>query len=562
MPLRRLSLLFAHALVALFLLAPFTTHAQTAPAGAKPTGTISGKITLSEKGVADILVAAQVVDRPGQQPAARAKSDASGRYRLTGLPAGQYQVTAIAPGLAAAPQSGFSSSFYGSGKGVVLTSGEEADEVDIKLVQGSVITGRVTDADGQPVIEERINLQAVDQAGNPNNQATYGMWNYQMSLTDDRGVYRIYGLAAGRYRVSIGSTEGGFGMSGKRTYYAATFYGNTSDATKATIVELQEGSEANNIDIRVGRATSTFVVSGRVVDAENGQPIPGIRLMYGPARPNQPFYGGFGGLPTNARGEFRLENLEPGRYGVTVTSSFESSAHYSDPLLFEIADTDVTNLELKATRGLTVSGVVLFEGGRAKELLQQLSTMRLGVSVTSAANRQVQTPSSSTIAPDGSFQLSGVRPGKARFYISTLSSSGPRAINILRAERGGVDVTQNLEIQAGESITDLRIVATLGAGTIRGTVRFVGEPPPNLRLFVSTRRDGTTPGGAGPVDARGRFLISNLMSGTYEVTLVITPPPQMSGRPSKPQTQTVTVTDGGETQVDFIVDLTPKEGGP
>jgi protocatechuate 3,4-dioxygenase beta subunit len=561
MPLRRLSLSFAHAFAALFLLSPFTAHAQTAAGGAKPTGTISGKITVNEKGVPDILVAAQFADRPGQQPAARAKSDASGRYRLSGLPAGQYQITAIAPGLAAAPQIGFSSSFYGSGKGVVLASGEEADEVDIKLVQGSVITGRVTDADGQPVVEERINLQMVDQAGNPNNQATFGMWNYQMNLTDDRGIYRLYGLAAGRYRVSVGSIEGGFGMSGKRTYYTATFYGNTSDAARATIVELQEGSEATNIDIRVGRATSTFVVSGRVVDAENGQPIPGIRLMYGPSRPNQPFYGGFVGTPTNTRGEFRFENIEPGRYGVTVSGSLDASAHYSDPLLFEIADADVTNLELKAIRGLTLSGVVLFEGGRANELLQQLGTLRVGVSVTSAANRQVQTSSSSSIAPDGSFQISGVRPGKARLYISTMLSA-LRGITILHADRGGVDVTQNLEVHTGESITDLRIVATLGAGTIRGTVRFVGEPPPNLRLIVSTRRDGTTPGGAGPVDARGHFFISSLTSGMYEVTLVITPPPQMSGRPIKPQAQTVNVTEGGETLVDFIVDLTPKEGGP
>ena len=79
--------------------------------------------------------------------------------------------------------------------------------------------------------------------------------------------------------------------SRNRTYYAVTFYGNTSDATKASVVELQDGTEATNIDIRVGRAANTFVASGRVVDAENGQPIPNLRLIYGPAKVNQPFYG-------------------------------------------------------------------------------------------------------------------------------------------------------------------------------------------------------------------------------------------------------------------------------
>src|SRR6185503_19829549 len=98
MPLQRLSLTFARALAGLLLLVPLSAHAQTAPS-AKPTGTISGKVTVNDKGAPDILVAAQSLDRPFQQAAARAKSDATGRYRLTGLPAGQYQITAIAPAL-------------------------------------------------------------------------------------------------------------------------------------------------------------------------------------------------------------------------------------------------------------------------------------------------------------------------------------------------------------------------------------------------------------------------------------------------------------------------------
>ena len=562
MPLQRLSLSFAHVLAGLILLVPFSAPAQTPPASAKPTGTISGKVTVNEKGTPDILVTAQALDRPLQQAAARAKSDAGGRFRLTGLPPGQYQITALAPALAPAAEPG-SPSFYRSGKTVVLAAGEEAEDVDIKLVQGGVITGRVTDADGKPVIEERINLQMVDRAGNPTNQSV-PMWNYQMHVTDDRGAYRIYGLSPGRYRVSVGSTEGGSMMSRNRTYYAVTFYGNTNDAAKASIVELQDGAEATNIDIRVGRAANTFVASGRIVDAETNQPIPGIRLMYGPARANQPFYGGMVGVASNTRGEFRLDGLEPGRYGVSVSASFESSAHYSDPLFFEVMDADVTNLELKATRGLTLSGTVIFEGSRAKELFQQIGMLRLGASVSSPANPQQQTSSSSLIAADGSFQLSGVRPGKARLYIATMSSSGVRNVTILRVDRGGVDVTQNLEVQAGESINDLRIVATLGAGTIRGSVRFVGgEPPTNVRLFVGARREGTSQGGGGGmVDARGRFVISNLASGTYEVMLTMNYLGPSGVRPPKPQTQTVTVSETGETQVDFIVDLTPKEGGP
>jgi carboxypeptidase family protein len=563
MPRQRLSLLFVPALAGLLLLAPVTASAQNAAASAKPTGIISGEITLNGKGVADILVVATAGDRPVPEPAARAKSDANGRYRLTGLPAGQYLIMGIAPGLAPAEQSGYMGSFYGMGKAVMLESGEDVADVNIKLVPGSVITGRVTDADGRPVVEEQINLEMVDKAGQPTNQTRFSVWNYQMSQTDDRGIYRIYGLAAGRYRVSAGSNEGAnFAMSRNRAFYRAAYYGDTSDKAKAAIVEVQAGSETPNIDIRLGRAGSTFVASGRLVDAETGQPISGLRLAYGLGQPNQLFHAGYVGAATDARGEFWLEGLGPGRYGVTIAGVFESGAHYSDPLFFEIADADVTNLELKATRGQSLSGVVVFEGSRAPELQRQISALRVSANVFTP-NQRNQTSSSASIAADGSFQINGVRPGKVQLHVGASYTSALWGIVIVRTERGGVNVTQNLEMLPGESITDVRIVAALGAGSIRGTVRFVGgELPPNFNLFVYARKEGSNVGGGGgPVDARGRFFIGNLTSGTYEVTLNMGSPGP-TARPSKPQTRTVTVTDGAETPVDFILDLTPKEGGP
>lgn len=562
MPNQRLSLLFTRAIAGVFLLVPFSAYSQT-DNKAKLVGTISGKVTVSDSGIGDIVVTAQLGDRPGQPALARAKTDANGRYRLPGLTAGQYQITAIAPAWAFVDQSGYSGSFYGAGKVVVLAAGEDVDDVEIKLLRGGVITGRVTDADGKPVVEERVTPEIVDQNGNPTKQPALFMWNYQMTQTDDRGVYRIYGLSAGRYRVSVGRNESGFIGSRSNTYYPLTFYGDTTDATKATVVELQEGSEAGNIDIRVGRASRTFFATGRLIDSDTGQPIPGTRLMYGPARPNQPFYGGYVGTPTGPRGDFRLEGLEPGRYGISISASYEASSHYSDPLLFEIRDADVTNLELRATRGLTLSGVVIFEGSQRKDLQQQIGTLRVGASVTSPTNSQSQSFSSSGIAADGSFQITGVRPGKVRLVVAAYSNPALRGITTLRAERGGVDVLQTLELQPGESLTDLRIVAGLGTGTIRGTVRFVGgELPPNMRLFVNVKREGATASGGGLVDARGHFVIGNLTGGTYEVTLHVSSNIPPAGRRIKPQMQTVAVSDDGEAQLDFIVDLTAKEGGP
>ena len=68
------------------------------------------------------------------------------------------------------------------------------------------------------------------------------------------------------------------------------------------------------------------------------------------------------------------------------------------------------------------------------------------------------------------------------------------------------------------------------------------------------------------VDARGHFLIPDLPPGNYEVTLnvgfygpTVQPPPRPRQQPQK---QFVTVADDAEVEVNFTVDLKPKEGGP
>ena len=45
---------------------------------------------------------------------------------------------------------------------IVVAAGESVDGIDFALVGGGVITGRVTDSDGRPLIEERLNLIPAD----------------------------------------------------------------------------------------------------------------------------------------------------------------------------------------------------------------------------------------------------------------------------------------------------------------------------------------------------------------------------------------------------------------
>jgi hypothetical protein len=129
-------------------------------------------------------------------------TDDGGRFVFAGLPAGRYSVGASKPTWVAAN--------YGAtrpqrpGSALPLADGQKLDIV-IRMARGSVITGVVLDHTNQPA------------AGSPVRALRFAIVNGERRLlsastasADDRGVYRIVGLAAGDYLV--GAT--GLGTAG------------------------------------------------------------------------------------------------------------------------------------------------------------------------------------------------------------------------------------------------------------------------------------------------------------------------------------------------------------
>jgi hypothetical protein len=179
---------------------------QTAKDAIPPrTGSISGHVLINNKAAAGVEVGAFGGESLNRRVAsAQSKTDSEGYYHLSGLPAANYQVTTFTPNMIAAdnvPQSPMGYGYFASSKTVLLAAGEDVTEIDLKLARGGVITGRVTGPDDKPIVEERVNLQQVTEPGQPPQNLPRQNLLYQ---TDDRGVYRIYGLPPGRYRVSVG----------------------------------------------------------------------------------------------------------------------------------------------------------------------------------------------------------------------------------------------------------------------------------------------------------------------------------------------------------------------
>lgn len=563
----RLRLCFRLILIAPILVVTVTRlKAQTPEAKTKPTGSIAGRVTIGEKPAPGIVVV--VSSGNSTMATAQTTSDADGNYRIGGLAAGQINVIPVAP-VYVVP----ASAMFGQGRVINLSANETVEGIDFKLTRGGVITGRITDADGRPTIEERISLITVDQNGVVVRGPTMRPSNFLMYQTDDRGVYRIYGLPAGRYKVSAGDDGRSTGLRAAG-YYPRTYFPDASDIGKAAIIDVTEGGEAKNIDIKLGRRALTYAVSGRIVDADSGQPLPGIFFSFGAVQQNQnqSYVNSTSGpsSPTNSQGEFRMEGLSPGRYVLminapNVTMNVGSSPRfYSDPAPFEVLDSDVTNLEIKAQRGLSISGVVVPDGITDKTVLARISKLMVSGRAEPGPTeiRTFSGSSFSRLNPDGSFSIEGLRPGKVTLDVSEYSGPEAAGFTTTRIESNGQIVNRQIDLSPGQSVSGVKIYVAFGTGIVRGQVKVEGGTlPSEAIIFISVIRQGEPTRFGGQVDSRGRFLIKGVSPGTYEVVLQLASAGslQLPRGFQRQQRQTVTVVDGTDTEVFFTLDLSGKD---
>jgi len=137
-----------------------------------------GGSTLRQATIVDVPVApgAASAGAPAPLPvdpayAARFVTDADGRFRISGLDGGSWQVIAIAPGMA-----------EGKSKRLSLAPGKVAGDVEIVLSAGTFLVGTVTSARGGPLVGATVTA-APRGARSERERA--------IAVTDGDGRYRI-----------------------------------------------------------------------------------------------------------------------------------------------------------------------------------------------------------------------------------------------------------------------------------------------------------------------------------------------------------------------------------
>src|SRR5262245_59818613 len=258
---------------------------------------ITGRVTIENEAAPDIPVVLQPATGswPLPPPVARATTDKEGNFKMTNVPAGRYYLVPLAAAYFAPSED----RLIASGKPVTLMKGESLDGIELALTPGGVITGRVTTAGGYPVIGQQIYTRLTDLRS---QQQLPGSSDVDLRFkTDDRGVYRVYGLPAGRYIVSV-ENKG----RGPSRY---TFHPGVTEQSETKPLDVLAGNVVENVDIKLPPITRAlaFEVSWRVVDEATGQPITKISVTRSAMKIGSKSIGyDGGGWPVDGRGEFHI----------------------------------------------------------------------------------------------------------------------------------------------------------------------------------------------------------------------------------------------------------------
>jgi hypothetical protein len=255
--------------------------------------------------------------------------------------------------------------------------------------------------------------------------------------------------------------------------------------------------------------------------------------------------------------------LRPGQYRLLVLPGSEGGIEwYSDYVTIDVADEDVSGIELKAHRGASISGVVTIEGANDPKLLGTFNDAYVSAYLRNSEGRSGE-GASCKIGSNGGFRLTGLRAGEFFLDASTHGTSRKRLLT-QRVEVAGQPVRGAIELKEGQSVSDARIVLAYGDGVVRGRIRFQnGEPPKNLCFYVIADHKGECDECRAnihsPVSAGGQYMLEGLPPGDYELTLHahscgagVTPP-------IAPIKQMARVANGAETRADFVVDLNKKD---
>ena len=428
------------------------------------TGTIEGKV-VNESGqpLAGAMVIVRMINSAILNRSTT--SDVDGNFRMNGLETGLYLVTANIPAYTTVPGDPENPKYYRIG-----------DTARVEMVRGGVITGAVNNSTGEPVIAVRVRATMIrDANGKALRSPIVGGFEQP---TDDRGIYRIYGLAPGTYIVSAGG--GGFVTNFNPYETDVPTFAPSSTRDTAAEVNIRGGDDVA-VDIRYrgepGHSVSGTVKTGISTNVSLFLAKPGSNNAVATA------------LQIPAMRGFVFNGISDGDYDLVAQESAANPGTlsivmaFSEPKRITVKGADIAGIEVVTKPMGSISGKILIEPSEAPECegkrppllaetLVRLRRPEKELETDPMALRFIGNSGS----PDagGAFSLRNLPAGRyqfePRFYARywylqsiTMNSAAPKPQRI--------DAAANwTTLKSGEQLSNLAITLAGGAASIRGAV--------------------------------------------------------------------------------------------
>jgi hypothetical protein len=489
-------------------------------------------------------------------------SDDDGRFVFLDLEPGAYLLRGSKTGYVDVTYGQSSPGPGRAGTPIQVAAGQQIKDLSFVLPPGGVITGRVLDEKSRPSVGTDVRVLRWEY-----DEGHRELSSEASAQTDDRGIYRIYGLPPGQYIVSArprnpdvaridvdaviqrqasaagrdavvrapraaaaagGTTEPVVG-------YAPVYYPSTLAIGSASPVAVGVSQEVMGVDLVLQEVplarVSGIVIAPPSVDARS------MRVRLNDTAPGVP---GLGNEPTRVRdGRFEFTGVPPGQYRAVVTAQIDTDDAAGLPasiaaraaaggedqdeiLLWGAADvavsgSDVANVTLALQPGVTVSGRITYDGAGVPPEARRIrvSLQPFGPAEEAAGADDAR----ATVGVDGRFTISGVIPGRYR-----VEASGVAGWTAVSARAGGIDTMDvGLDLTSAQDLAGLDVVFSDQRTGLSGVLHdALGAPTSGYTVVVfPADRRFWLPGARRIQAARptttGQFSFSGLPPGEYRL---------------------------------------------
>lgn len=501
---------------------PIGTSPPGAPAsGTPPLGTTTSTRTMTANGVttqmtSGVAMGVNLVPRSST-------TDSQGAFEFTRLPAGIYRLQASAGqysaaylGMAYGAKKPNGPGFFDPGTPIQLAEGERFDKAVVALPKGAVITGRVSDDNGDPMARVQVYTMFLAPGSTRPQRTGSG------AQTDDLGQFRLYGLMPGDYFVIAEASRNTFvppnaapETEEEKIGFMTTYFPGTPDEGSAQRVRTRAGGETPGVEMRMATGR-LFRISGMITDSQGrtSNRISGT-LFRRLAAQTSTF-----GFSTDEQGRFQMRNIPPGEYRLVArgrpmgpdVAQNEPGEMANVPLTI---GADVDGLMIVTAPGAVVTGEVVFEQGPPVQPGQNAPPIRVNAQMGDPENNTgMPGPQPAVVSPDNTFTLKGMMG-------EFLLRGNAQGQFLKRVMIGADEITDTpREFKTGDKVT---LVMTSRASTIEGNITdAAGKPVTDAALIIfsddkASWRISSIRTRRANADQNGHYRAMGLMPGRYYV---------------------------------------------